>query len=399
MKVLLVNDYASPSGGAEVMTRVILEGLRRKGHDARVFATGVRAREAPSFADYECLGTTSRFRTLLQAFNPWAFVRLRRVLAEFRPDIVHVRLFLTQLSPSILPLLRDVASIHHVNWYRPVCPLGTKVLPDGAACRDPAGLACFRHRCQPLRDLGPLMLQMKLWRRWSGVFDLTVANSEACRRQLAHEQSGRIDVIWNGVPIVAPRPPLRDPPLVAFAGRLVPQKGADVLLHAFARVVTEMPGARLRLAGSGPEQGRLRCLVDELGVSSAVSMLGHLERPELEREFAATWVQAVPSRWAESFGLVAAEAMMRGTAVVASKTGGLPEFIQEGRTGLLLRPGDPDALAVALLALLRDRALAEEMGRRGRDVALSSLTDEVCVDRFVDAYREIERPRAGRFAP
>jgi hypothetical protein len=120
-----------------------------------VFATHVRLSGGESFADYECFGTTSRFRTLLQTFNPWAFAGLRRVLAEFRPDVVHVRMFLTQLSPLILPLLRDLRSLYHVIWYRPVCPLRTKVLPDGTACHDPAGIACSRHRCLPLRDWVP----------------------------------------------------------------------------------------------------------------------------------------------------------------------------------------------------------------------------------------------------
>jgi len=93
MKILLVNDYATLVGGAESMTLALRNGLRQRGHDARVFASSARTWPGDSFADYECFGTTSRFRTLLQAANPCALLRFRKILAEFRPDVVHVSLF------------------------------------------------------------------------------------------------------------------------------------------------------------------------------------------------------------------------------------------------------------------------------------------------------------------
>jgi len=389
LRVLLVSDQASPGGGAEVMTRVLRDALRRRGHDARVFATHLRFPGAESFADYTCFGTTSRLRTLLQSFNPWAFLSLRRVLAEFRPDVVHVRIFLTQLSPTILPLLRDRPSLYSAVWPRAVCPLGTKVLPDGSRCRERAGLPCYRHGCLPIRDWFPLMLQRRLWNAWRGALDLIVANSEACRGQLLEDGVSPVEVVWNGVPVVPARPPLSGPPEAAFAGRLVRQKGADVLLRAFAQVATEIPTARLLVAGDGPEWKSLERQAEALGISSRVAMLGLLSSADLERRLAGAWVQVVPSRWTESFGLVAAEAMMRGTAVVASNLGGLPEYIKDGETGHLVPSGDDRALAKALVRILRDRDLAEQIGGAARRFALAELSDEVCAGRFLERYERL----------
>src|SRR5712692_8465621 len=126
MKILFVNDYAVPQGGAEILLLDLRDALRARGHDVRLFASNAGQNGSCSLADYTCRGTTSRFRTLLQSGNPWAAMKLRRVLADFQPDIVQVEMFLTQLSPLILPLLRNVRSIYHVVWYRPICPLGTK---------------------------------------------------------------------------------------------------------------------------------------------------------------------------------------------------------------------------------------------------------------------------------
>lgn len=390
MKILLVNDYASPRGGAEISQLVLRDALRRRGHDVRTFAA--RPRElngGESTADYECFGTTSRFRTLLQVFNPWAAAKLRAVLADFRPDVVQVRLFLTQLSPLILPLLRNVASVHHVTWYRPVCPLGTKVLPDGSPCRDPVGRACLRNGCLPARDWAPLMIQMQLWRRWAGAFRATVANSSEGRRLIEAEGLGQAHVVWNGVPVVPARPPLPITPLVVFAGRLTRQKGADILVRAFSRVTKRLPEARLLIAGDGPERPLLAALVNDLGLSQQVSIAGWLDRASLDQRCRQSWLQAVPSRWAESFANVAAEAMMRGTAVVGAAVGAMAEYVRDGESGILVPGGDENALAEALLTILGNRELAERMGQRGREIALAELSDDACADRFLSLHEAL----------
>jgi glycosyltransferase involved in cell wall biosynthesis len=107
---------------------------------------------------------------------------------------------------------------------------------------------------------------------------------------------------------------------------------------------------------------------------------GHLSR---------AWVQAVPSVWAEPFGFVAAEAMMRGSAVVATNTGGLGEIVQDGMTGRQTPPGDVEALAAALIEILSDRELAERYGAAGRAFALTHLTHGQWLDRFEALYRDM----------
>jgi glycosyltransferase involved in cell wall biosynthesis len=398
MKILLVNDYATPTGGAELLTLALRSRLRERGHDARLFTSSARPGGSSSFADYECFGTTSLLRTPLQTVNPWAFWQLRRVLAAFRPDVVHVGVFLTQLSPVILPLLKKVPSVYQVHWYRSICPLGTKTLPDGTACQMPAGAVCYRSGCLPLYGWAPLMLQMRLWRRWRPVFRQIIANSEVLKRRLLAEGIGPVEVLSPGVPVQPLRPPLSSPPTIAFAGRLVRQKGVDVLLGAFAKVMAQSPEARLLVAGDGRERAPLQRLIADSGLSANVFFLGHLSRADVERRFTAAWVQVVPSRFAEAFGLAAAEAMMRGTAVVASASGGLPEIVRDGQTGFLVPPGDTQALAEALLVFLRDRALAEQMGKAGREVALAHFREETYIDKAIQLYQTLCRQKVDEYA-
>ena len=391
MRVLLVSDYATPTGGAELALLALGEGLERRGHEVRFFSSTAAPAGSPNLADDRCLGTLGRMRTLLQCANVSAFFRLRRVVRDFRPDVAHVALFLTQLSPLILPVLRSVPAVYHVHWCRPICPIGTKFRPDCTECFSPMGVVCYSSGCLPLYDWIPLMGQMKLWRRWSSSFQRIIANSESMRQRLLAEGLPVSGVIWNGVPLRPPRPPLTDPPTVVFAGRLVREKGADVLVRAFARVSAVLPHAQLLIAGTGPEQIRLTGLVAELDLSSHVTFLGFLPHPLLEQSLARAWVQAVPSLCAESFGMVAAEALMRGTAVVASASGGLPEIVDHETTGYLVPPNDEMALAEALLRLLSDRNLAETMGAAGGAIARARFGMDAHVEKFIDCYQGLSR--------
>jgi glycosyltransferase involved in cell wall biosynthesis len=236
------------------------------------------------------------------------------------------------------------------------------------------------------------MVQMGLWRRWREVFDVVVANSRALAGRLEEEGIEPVQVIPNGVPIRPARTQLARSPTILYAGRLVPEKGVDVLMRAFARVVNDVPDARLAVVGGG-EAASLRRLALELGVLDSVELTGPLQREEMERRFEGAWVQAVPSLWEEPFGNVAVEAMMRGTAVVASASGGLTEIVDE-RSGMLVPPGDPGLLADALVRILSAPELAESLGAAGRAIAIERFSEQRFVEANLSMYRALIAGRA-----
>ena len=157
-------------------------------------------------------------------------------------------------------------------------------------------------------------------------------------------------------------------PLVLCAARLDPQKDHPTLLKAWSTVVKAEPGAKLILAG-GPQRGGevyaagLKDFATDLGLGGNVIFAG--TRRDIPDLLAASDVLAMSSRW-EGLGLVFLEAMGAARPVVATRVGGVPEIVEEGVTGLLVKPGSPDELAQALLELLRDRPRARAMGEAGR---------------------------------
>lgn len=390
MRILLINDYAVPSYGSENQVLALRDALIQKGHDARIFAGRVGpGGKRGGLADYHCRGTRSHLQTLVKVANLWAFVKLRQVLGEFRPQVVHVRMFLPQLSPLILPLLKNIPTLYLAAAHTSICPMGNKLLPDGTLCEQIAGTVCYRRGCLPLRSWLPQMIELKLFQHWKDAFDMIIANSRALQSQLACGGLQSDAVLWNFVSWRKQRPPLTAPPTAVFAGRLIHEKGADILVKAFQSVRRALPDARLIIAGDGPQRVHLQKLISTMALNYAVTLTGHLTRDRLEALFDRAWVQVVPGRWAEPFGNVAAEALMRGTAVIASASGAMPEIIADGQSGLLVPPGDVHHLAQKMTELLADRKLAEEMGRRARIAALKHFSQETYLDTLLAIYQTI----------
>ena len=164
-------------------------------------------------------------------------------------------------------------------------------------------------------------------------------------------------------------------------------------MRAFARARARVPAARLSIAGAGPAEPTLRALIGELGLGDSAVLHGQLGGDALESTLARGWVHAVPSRWPEPFGITTTEAMMRGTAVVASDIGGLAESVVHESTGLLVPPGDELMLADALVRLLSDRALAERFGAAGRARAHAHFTLDGSITRFERLYDSLRSPK------
>lgn len=387
MRILLVNDYGSATGGAEVVLLDLRDELRRRGHEVRLFSSSARTLGVAPEADGTGFGTVGRWRTLVQSANPAAARALDRELATFDPEVVHVRSYLTQLSPLILPHLERRAAVLHLLDYRSACPRSSKQLPDGRPCFARAGRACLREGCVPLRDWPFLELQRRLDRTRRGVFDRVVANSEWVAARLRPFGIETDEVVWNGVPVSAHRAVEAEAtPVITFAGRVVPEKGLDVLIPAFAHLLQEFHDARLVIAGDGPAMPAVRSLASKLRVSEAVTFLGHVDRCQLEDQLASGTIHVVPSTWEEPFGRSAAEALMRGQALVASDVGGLGELARASGSAVSIPPGDSAALAGTLAQLLRDPSERFRRARAGHAFALRELTIERFAERFTSVY-------------
>ena len=347
MRILLITDWTAEEGGVETYLELLAAGLRAAGDEVALLTSSAGPAD---HADYRAFGTERRAaQAFLQIANPLAARDVRRAVADFRPDAVYVSMFEILLSPAIFAPLRGVRTVLNLAYYKPVCPTGHKLLPDGSRCQVRAGVACLRNRC----------LSPPRWLREQPRYALIRAAIESagavvtCSRFMRSELArAGVAAGWLPWPI---EPPSRDfarapaaEPLFLFTGRLSPEKGVDVLLRALGRLRDRGTAASLRIVGDGPERPRLEALAGSLGLDRAVEFVGRVPSSEVERELAPAWALVAPSTWAEPLGLTALEAVVRGVPVVASATGGLAETVRPGVNGLLFANGDVEGLAERL---------------------------------------------------
>ncbi|MDQ0597430.1 glycosyltransferase involved in cell wall biosynthesis [Streptomyces canus] len=190
-----------------------------------------------------------------------------------------------------------------------------------------------------------------------------------------------------------PGPPASTRPrTIVYVGRMeraASDKGIDVLLRAFA-ALADMPDVRLKLVGGGNALPDHVALAKQLGITDHVEFTGVISDDSLVAAVQSAAMLALPSLTeAEGFGMVLAEAMACGTPVVGSDVGGIPHVITPGVTGLLVPPGDAEALAAACRRLLQDGDLADRMGTAGRLRAVERFAWPALTDRYLQLLRSL----------
>lgn len=185
--------------------------------------------------------------------------------------------------------------------------------------------------------------------------------------------------------------PLGPPWEVLFVGRLIQRKGPDLLLQA-AALMAERP-IRFTLIGEGPERERLERLIVDLKLESRVRLLGSQAPESVAELLAQSHLLALPARrdWKgeeEGLGMVLLEAMARGRPVVTTPTGGIPDAVRDGETGLLVPPDDPAALAEAIAYLLDNPGVSSRLAAQGRRWVEEHASRASAGRRYAELYRE-----------
>jgi len=408
MRLLLITDFFPPFiGGAEQAAADTVAELAARGHTVAV-ATLWHA----GLAQYERFGDVQVFRLkgLAQQAgflfsdparrfhppcpDPLATVQIRRVISWFRPDIVQGQSWMLM---SAMPLRRrfgfkTVAVLHD---YAALCPKKTLLLFDRAWCPYGVGGRCLLCAAGAYGALkGTITTSALTVSPWlvpsADVFVAISSYVASVHQRLGHIHGKPVvtipDFVRDDMVSAPVGPPLPDLPsdYILFLGALGRHKGIQVLLDAYMRLQTKIPLVMIGMQSSPA--------LDKL--PSGVMVTGALPHAKVTQALDHARFLVIPSLWPEPFGIVAIEAMARGKAVVASRSGGLTDIVVDNTTGLLVTPGDAQGLAAALDRLLNDPTRAEEMGQEGRNRCSQMFTASRIIPSFERVYA-----RLGAIAP
>lgn len=239
-------------------------------------------------------------------------------------------------------------------------------------------------------------------RRVAACADLIIACSAHLRDTVRTQVTGDVEVVYNGTVLPSRTEPRRSsgPRVVlTYVGRMVPEKGVHVLLEAFERLTAEGAPAELHLIGGATFSNEPSPYWEELRARSAgredIVWHGYQPSAVVEAHLHASDVLVCPSVWAEPFGMVIVEGMAHGNCLVASRTGGIPEIVEDEVTGLLVEPGDVEALTAALGRVVWDPALRARLASAGEAAARARFS----WPQIAESYDRTIRLALGKAAP
>lgn len=413
MKILQVNKFLYPKGGAEVVCLSLTAALRERGHEVRLF--GMSDPRNPESPDADCYPANMDYhasrglgRKAGEAMRTIYGLEARRGMEEqlrrFRPDIIHAHNIYHQLTPSILGPARrmGIPVLLTLHDYKPLCPVYT-FLRDGEVCERCLGKAPWPLLAGRCKDGDPVastvlfveaMLHRMLGSYRRGVTLFTSPSRFLRDKMIAGgTPPGRVEFLPNALPLPAEildrdwEPPAGgEAPRLIWVGRMSHEKGLSTLLRATAACRTPF---RLQLVGDGPEETALRELADGLELGEKVEWLGRRSRDEIPGLLAGSAGSVLPSEWYENAPLSLLESLALGRPVIASDIGGIPDMLRDGATGWLYPAGDRDALSRALDRWARS---AEERGKRGLaayEDARKRYHPDVITDRTIELYERI----------
>jgi glycosyltransferase involved in cell wall biosynthesis len=352
------------SGGAQEHVYSLLTRLDRSRYLASVISL------SPGSAERRIARLGVPVHVLDEPDDAIAVGAVAALLTDLRPDVVHNHMYRAELVGT-----RAALALAEAGRPRPYV-VGTV---HSSRIRSPEDR-------EVLRRLTPRM-------------DRLIAVSRAIENKIAQERPSAVPVslIYNGVDLVRydhtdPCCTLREEyglpeaaPIVGVVARLEPEKGHPTLLEAWPSVLRRVPLARLLVVGEGSRRSELEAQAAALGLDGTVVFTGR--RDDVPAVTAALDVAVLPS-YREAQGLAILEAMALSRPVVASAVGGIPEMIEDGRTGLLVPPHDAGALADAIVRLLTDHPYADMLARGGHDLVHERFCVELMVQAIEDIYDE-----------
>ncbi len=373
MRIGLVCPYQwDVPGGVQYHVRDLADTLRGMGHHVEILTPAEREESLTdpwiTFAGRTVPVPYNGSMASLQ-FGPVSAARVRRWLREGSFDVVHVH----EPAPPSVGLL--------------VC-----MIADGPIV---ATFHAATTRSKWLAAWGPVV------RPWLERISGRIAVSDFARRVQVEHLGGDAVIIPNGVhvDVFADGPSLpglargEDGPTIGFIGRyLEPRKGLPVLLDAFRTVVREHPGTRLVIAGRGDAEDLWRLVGDDL--RPHVTLLGEISEADKAAFLRSVDVYCAPNLLGESFGVILIEAMAAGAPIVASDLDAFARVLENGEAGVLVRRGDPAALARALGQLLADPARRAELSLAGARAA-AAYDWQILARRILAVYETVIPPGGG----
>lgn len=401
MKILLVNKFLYPKGGDAISTITTGALLDSKGHEVNYW--GMDHPSNPTYplkdyfisnVDFSSSGAINKqivmAANLLYSFE--AKWKIEKVLAYFKPDIVHLNNFAHQISPSILDVLEkhSIPAVMTMRDYKMVCPVYTMVLNEKPCekCAKGIYVHCALNNCTKGSFSKSLLntLEMYLHHNIMHIYDSihTYISPSLFLMNKCQEMGfkHRMAFLPNFVNLATLSPDFTfKGPRAIYMGRLAAEKGVLTLLQAVSGT-----NIQLDIVGGGPLHADFENQARIMRLSN-VTFWGYLTGEALYNRVREASVLVIPSEWYENNPRSVIEAFALGKPVVGARIGGIPELVRDNVTGLTFTSGSSEDLRSKLFELLSKPDAVIQMGKNGRQLVETELNSENHYSKLMEIYR------------
>ncbi len=410
MKILLAHKYFKLTGGAEVFFFETARVLEAHGNEVSFFSTNDSENKKTKFNSYfvdppnyavgNFLSRIFNIGRMVYSFS--AKKKFKRLIEEIKPDIIHVFAIHVHLTPSILTAAYEagVPVVMSCNDYKHICP-NYKLYHHGHICTECRGKRFYKAivNCCCKDSLvfsvassleAYVHNMLDIYRKYVHTY-LYASEFMAKETELFWgRDSFRWELLRN--PFDSRKYPLSVgcEDYALFFGRLVDEKGVDVLIRA----AEFSPEVKIKIVGSGPDEESLHTLSQQLSLKN-VEFLGPMWGDDLDSILARARFVVVPSVWHENFPYVINQAFAFGKPVIGADRGGIPELVSHGERGLIYPAQDEKALATAMIELWTNPNRTTAMGRAAKLFSDDEFNDERFYERLMTIYKGVLNANSG----
>lgn len=394
MKILIVNKFLYPNGGSETYIFKIGARLKEMGHEVQYFGMEHKGRIVGNDLDLYTKDMDFHSGSALSkltypvktVYSSEAKKKMLAVLRNFQPDAVHLNNFNYQLTPSVILAVKKyekesgkrVKIVYTAHDYQLVCPNHMMMTPAGKVCEKCAKgdfINCFKNSCIHSSKLKSVIgsaegyfWELKNVYRYIDTVICPTAFMES-KIKLSSVFGGKTKVLYNFADEVDKTPAEKEG-YALFFGRFSAEKGMETIIAA--------KDIDFVCAGSGPME-------NEVNNSSHIKNVGFKTGKELEELIKKATCSVYPSIWYENCPFSVMESISYGTPVVGADIGGIPELVEDGKTGFLFEPGNAEDFSRKVQKILNDKQLAREMS--ANCLRKKFITLEKYCDELLDIYK------------
>ena len=403
MKILIVSRYLYLKGGAPKAAMDTAKLLTDNGHDVVVW--GMDHPENPPYPHKETFVSNvdynagmSKIQKIKSAWNILysfeAKKKIKALLAEFRPDIVHLHNFAHQISPSILhPIGKlKIPAVMTLHDYKVVCPATRMYVNDRPCerCKGGKYLNCLKYKCtkdstaKSLINVIEMYLHHRVLHLYHRIgkyispskFLMDKVKEMGLPHEVVHLPNFSFDLLKSVETDVE-----LDNSIVYFS-RLADEKGLLTLIDAAKGL-----DVQLKIIGDGPLEDTLKAKVADENITN-VSLLGYMSGLALETEIRKSTAAVLPSEWYENNPLCVVEAFALGKPVIGADIGGIPELVRDGETGYTFEPRNVEDLRSKIAMIIEDPAKAATMGQTAREFVMQNNDPQRHYQKLMQIYHQ-----------